>query len=205
MSKGKFIVFEGIDGCGKSTQVWKFAQYLAGLSKYHHVLVTREPYKSREIREILKTTESPETRAEKLTELFVKDRADHVQESILPNLEKGTHVISDRYKLSTMVYQSVQGMPMDKLIELHHGFPIPDLIFIVDLSAEVAAERMKSEGRENKEHKFESSLDFQKKLRQRYLEMREHFPNEKIIIIDGNTTVSAIHSKIVEEYENLKV
>jgi len=58
MKRGKFVVFEGIDGCGKSTQIWKLAKYLSELSKYNHVLVTRNPYKLREIREILTSKKS---------------------------------------------------------------------------------------------------------------------------------------------------
>ena len=95
MRKGKFIVFEGIDGCGKGTQMLKLANFLFSLNKYNHILITREPYKLREIREILQKDEPAEEKSQELTELFVKDRKEHVDELINPALNKGIIVISD--------------------------------------------------------------------------------------------------------------
>ena len=69
--KGLFIVFEGIDGCGKSTAMLNFANYLAKKDKHFHLLLTREPYKKREIGGILREESNPYTQKEKLARLFI--------------------------------------------------------------------------------------------------------------------------------------
>src|SRR3989344_4178021 len=190
-----FIVFEGIDGCGKGSQMQKLANYFSTKNKYNHLLVTREPYKIREIREILKLDEPPEAKAEQLTNLFVQDRKEHIQDLIKPALEKNVIVISDRYKYSTIAYQAAQGQDIKKLVEMHKGMPVPDFIFIVDTSVEEAFRRMNKDKKENirkSEQKFERSREFQEKVRQNYLKMPELLPDEKIIILDGNKTIEEI-------------
>ncbi len=199
--KGKFIVLEGIDGCGKSTQVLSIIRYFLKKSKYNHVLVTREPYKERDIRKILRTDDNPYTQAENLAELFISDRKEHIIELIEPALNKGVHVVSDRYKYSTTVYQSAQGLPLQELIDKHKDMPTPDLVLIFDVPVEVAIERMSKDKR--KEHKFESSLEFQKKLRESYLKLPEIFPEENIVVIDGTKTVGEVSEearKILDKY-----
>ena len=152
--RGLFIVFEGIDGCGKSTQVWKVAKYIAEQNKYNHVLVTREPYQKKEIREILKKNEAPHTQAEELANLFLEDRKKHLNELIIPALEKGVWVISDRYKFSTIAYQAAQGLKTENLINMHKGLIISDITFIIDLPAEIAKERISLEDYEKAKGKF---------------------------------------------------
>lgn len=191
-----FIVFEGIDGCGKSTQVWKSARYFANAGKYNHVLVTREPYKSREIREILKQDEPAETKSEKLTELFVKDRKEHLSEIILPALKNNIIVICDRYKYSTICYQAAQGQDIKKLFEMHKNMPVPDFIFVFDVPVEIAVKRMTKDNLREKEHKFEKNAAFLEKVRKNYLKMKEFFPEEKIIILDGTKTIEKIFEEI---------
>lgn len=193
--RGKFIVLEGIDGCGKSTQIPTIAKYILEKSKYNHILFTREPYKSRETREILRQDSDPYSKARKLAELFVQDRKEHLNEIILPALKKGLYVISDRYKYSTIVYQSVQGIPLEELAEMHKGMLIPDLILIFDISVEVAKGRMSHDSRN--EHKFESDRQFQEKLRHRYLELPKIFPDEKIIIIDGEKSKECVEKELI--------
>lgn len=201
--KFMFIVFEGIDGCGKSTQVWKLAQHLSSLNKYHHIHVTREPYKSRGIREILKLEEPAETRAEKLSELFIKDRQEHVDELIKPAIEKNIIIISDRYKYSTICYQSAQGQDIKKLIELHRHMPVPDFIFIIDTQVEVSSERISQDNKRSTEHKFEKNKDFLNKVRDNYLNLKNHLPEEKIIIINGDRPVQEIFEEIKSHFKNI--
>ncbi len=114
--KGKFIVLDGIDGCGKGTQVKLLANYLFDSNKKNHVFLTREPYHSEhyeEIRRLLKSGLNPRDNAERLTELFVADRKVHVAliESLL---SQGINVVSDRYKYSTLAYQQTQGISFEK-------------------------------------------------------------------------------------------
>jgi len=199
-----FIVFEGIDGCGKSTQVWKLARYFADLSKYNHVLVTREPYKLREIRNILRKDEPAETKSEELTKLFVKDREEHLKEIIKPALEKNIIVVCDRYKYSTICYQAAQGQDIKKLIEIHKNMLVPDFIFILDIPIEIAIKRMKKDNIREKEHKFEKNPAFLEKVRQNYLKLPALFPEEKIIILDGSKTIEKIFEEIKICLKNFK-
>ena len=199
-----FIVFEGIDGCGKSTQIWKLAHYLSNLDKHTHLLITREPYKEKEIRRILRADDNSYGEKEKLTELFVKDRQEHVDELIKPALEKKIIVISDRYKYSTICYQAAQGQDVQKLIEMHKNMPVPDFVFVVDTTSDEAVERMKKdENMRTAAHKFEKNREFQEKVRQNYLKIKEIFPNEKIIILDGNKTIEEIFEEIKKCFNNI--
>jgi dTMP kinase len=198
--KGKFIVFEGIDGCGKSTQFFLLAKHLFCKNKFNHIFLTREPYKLKEIRQILREDENPYNQAEKLTALFVKDREHHVKEIILPVTHQGNTVISDRYKLSTIVYQSTQGIQIQKLIDMHHKMPIPDITFIIDIPAKLANERMQDKG-VHAEQKFEKSVEFQELLRKAYLKLPKLLEKEKIFIIDGSKSINEIHETIKRIYD----
>lgn len=196
-----FIVFEGIDGCGKSTQMNILAKYLFELNKYNNVVMTREPYKQREIRKILRQDEDPYSQKEKLTELYINDRKEHINDLIKPSLERNIVVISDRYKYSTICYQAAQGQDINKLIKMHENMPLPDFVFVIDLPAEIAAERMKKETRN--EQKFEKDISFLEKVRQKYLKMKEIFPDEKIIIINGENSVEQIFEEIKKYFNNI--
>jgi dTMP kinase len=199
--RGKFIVLEGIDGSGKTTQIKNIAEFIINKDKYHHLLVTREPYKDKNVREILREGTDPYTKAKELAKIYVQDRKKHVQEVINPSLKSGLHVLSDRYKLATINYQSAQGLPKNKLIEMHQGLPIPNITFIIDTPVQTAKERMKNDSRN--EHKFEAHLDFQSKVRENYLKSPSDFPEEKIVIIDGNQSIKDIKENILEHLEKI--
>jgi dTMP kinase len=194
--KGKFIVFEGIDGSGKSTQMKLISDYLFSKDKHNHIVMTREPYKDIKIRSILKNDTNPIKNSEIIADLFIKDRKIHVSELIKPNTDKGTIVISDRYKLSTIAYQSSQGLSMQALIDNHKGLPVPDITFIIDVPSEEASKRIKKEeGRD--EHKFESNIDFLEKVRQKFLEAKSKI-NENIYVINGSREIDDIFNDIKE-------
>ena len=197
--RGLFIAFEGIDGCGKSTQVWKLGKYLAELSKYNHVVMTKEPWRDANIRKMLRETDNPYSQAKKLAELFVNDRKMHVKNVIEPNIAGGTHVISDRYAFSTLAYQQAQGIPIKELLELHKGLPIPDIIFIVDVPPKVAVERMKKDSKRDKgkEHKFEKNREFMEKLRIKYFELAK-LSRHNVVVIDGRKSPEKIFEKQIK-------
>ena len=199
--KGLFIVFDGIDGCGKSTALLNFTNYLAKKDKHFHLLVTREPYKKREIRAILREESNPYTQKEKLARLFIEDRKDHAFEVIFPNLKSGVHVISDRYKYATLVYQTVQGLEFDKLLAMHVNMPVPDIVFIIDVPVEVSSKRMNSDSRN--EQKFEANKNFLDQVRHGYLALPYLLPMERIVIIDGNKSINEVNKQIIEEFERL--
>ena len=170
--EGKFIVLEGIDGCGKSTQINELSKWLpkSGLIKKNTTLIkTREPGGSilgREIREmILNTNKSnpPSILTELL--LYSADRAEHISKIILPALQRGNWVISDRFSGSTLAYQGFgREINIDIIKKLENIVCqniSPDLTFFLDISPEESilrrknkiADRIESEG-----------LDFLKKV-----------------------------------------
>jgi len=203
MKKGIFIAFEGIDGCGKSTQIRKLVEHIFELSKHNHIILTRNPYKDTNIRRILSEDMDPLSRADKLAELFINDRKNQTAEIIVPNLANGHFVISDRYKLSTITYQGAQGIDAKSLIARHDGMPVPDITFIVDVSARVASARMKREDVtvRGKEHKFEANLDFLESVRQNLLNVGKELPEEKIFVVNGDRAPEEIAQEIREIFD----
>jgi len=197
MKKGLFVTFEGIDGSGKSTQVWLLGKYISSLNKYNHIIMTREPWKNADIRKILHEDDDPYSQAMKLAEMFVEDRKEHFSELMSPNINKGIHVISDRYSFSTLAYQQTQGIPLDKLLKMHEGLPIPDLIFIVDIPVEVALQRMKKDAIRKTEQKFEKNKEFIEKLRKIYLDLAK-IQGHNVIVIDGTKSPEEIFEKQIK-------
>ncbi|OIO80829.1 dTMP kinase [Candidatus Pacearchaeota archaeon CG1_02_32_132] len=200
---GIFIAFEGIDGCGKSTQIRNLVEHIFNKSKYNHIILTRNPYKNMNIRDILHQDSDPYSQAEKLADLFIIDRKQMAEEMVIPNLEKGHFVLSDRYKLSTIAYQTAQGLNMQQLIDKQNSLPDPDIVFIVDISPEEAIRRMKKEdiSIRGKEHKFEASIDFIRKLRENYLKAKEMLKDRKIFIINGERTREEITEEICKIFD----
>ena len=189
MNKGIFIALEGIDGCGKGTVMKKIAAYIFDKQKTNHVLMTREPYISEhyyEIRRLLKENVDPYENAELFADLWVRDRKVHVA-WIEKELIAGHHVISDRFKFSTFAYQQAQGIPLEKLIEMHKGILIPDLVIIVDIPVEEAIRRANKDKSRAFKEVFEKK-EFQEKLRRNYLDLPNHLPGENIIILTGESS-----------------
>ena len=165
--KGKFIVLEGIDGCGKTTQINELSKWLpkSGLIKKNATLIkTREPGGSvlgRDIREMIlnnNKTNSPSFLTELL--LYSADRAEHISKVISPALKNGNWIISDRFSGSTLAYQGYgREINIDIIKQLEnivcHNIR-PDLTFFLDLSPEESilrrknkvADRIESEGLE---------------------------------------------------------
>lgn len=201
MNRGLFITFEGIDGCGKSTQVKMFFDYLFSKNKYNHILMTREPYRNADIRKLLRSESDPYSQAELLARLFVDDRKDHVNEFVLPNLKKGIHIISDRYSFSTLAYQQAQGIPLCELLKMHSGLLIPDLIFLIDVPVEVALDRMSADGKRKIEQKFEKKSEFIEKLRRNYLSLAS-LSNHHVAVIDGTGGIEQVFERVRKAYES---
>jgi len=199
--KGKFIVFEGIDCCGKTTQLRKFADFLYSHNKYNHLILTREPYQSRAIRTLMQTDTEATSNKEKCSDEFIADRKTHIKEVISPNMEKGLIILDDRYKYSTLCYQTAQGMLFDDLVKAHEGMPVPDLAFIFDVPVNIARKRMGLETRV-KEGKFENDINFQKRLRELYLLLPRLLPEEPILILNGVAHIDAIAKDIQTLYFN---
>ncbi|VVB54794.1 putative thymidylate kinase [uncultured archaeon] len=138
-----FIVLEGVDGCGKSTQAKLLGEYLKGLGKL--VVLTAEPSKSMvgvALRQILRG--DAEVDARTLALLFTADRMEHLKAEILPALESGKIVVCERYVLSTVAYQAAQGVDAQWILELNRFAPKPDVSFLLEADPKTAAARAKS-------------------------------------------------------------
>ena len=193
--KGRFITFEGGEGCGKSTQVKRLAAALE--AKGVKVLLTREPGGTRlaeMIRTLLKdeTEDPPVDRAELL--LFLAARAQLVLNVIRPALEAGTWVLSDRFSDSTIAYQGYgRGLSVD-FVKAANDFACegltPDLTFLLDVEPSVAVQRMR--GREAATNTSADRIeragdDFHARLRRGFLELAAATPS-RIVAIDASGT-----------------
>lgn len=204
--KGKFIVLEGIDGSGTTTQAAKLAGYLFKREGIH-IFLTKEPTGfeiGREIKRKLKEDKAAginpfEEKGEEYTRRYVEDRKHHTG-LIDSYLKEGIHVVCDRYKYSTFAYQKAQGQDLDKLIEMHNGLVVPDLVLILDLPAEKALERRM--GDKTTPELFEK-LEFQREVRENYLALNDGLVGENIIIMDGSRPIEEVFEKIKYEMDKL--
>ena len=199
-----FITFEGIDGCGKSTQVSRFVAALQerGVS----LVVTREPGGTKigeAIREILLHVDNSDMVP--LTELFLyeADRAQHAAEVIKPALEAGHWVVCDRYYDATTVYQGIVQGQNRQLIEALNceatlGYQ-PDITFLLDCPAEIGRERIaKRDGSAEGKDRFDrKTLDFHCKIRYGYLSLANRH-EDRFRIIDCSLPVEQVERKIRE-------
>jgi len=199
-----FITFEGIDGCGKTTQISRFAATLG--KRGIPILVTREPGGTeigQAIRDILLDVDN--TNIAPLAELFLyaADRAQHVAEVIKPALGANKWVISDRYLDATIVYQGVVLKDYGSLIEVLNREATldcqPDITFLLDCPAEVGLERIaKRDQQEKKRDRFErKTLDFHIKIRYGYLALANKH-KDRFRIIDGTLAEQRVAKKISE-------
>jgi len=187
---GKFISFEGIDGCGKSTQAKILSEKL--ISCGHKILLTREPGGSdgaEEIRNLLLTGNTDRWSAETEILLFTAARRDHLERTILPALENGLAVLCDRFSDSTRVYQGVTRGDLRNLVDQLDSAMIPrqpDITVLIDLDPTISLARAIE--RSNNEARFEDfGVEMQIKLREGFLTLAHEFPN-RFIVIDGSRT-----------------
>jgi dTMP kinase len=141
--RGKLIVLEGIDGSGKTTLSRGIAERLRAFG--HNVVVTKEPTDGplgQRIREIARSGRATVSKEEEL-DLFHRDREEHVRELVRPSLAAGAWVVQDRSFYSTVAYQGERGFDRAALLEKERAIaPDPDLLFVVDVPAELAVERI---------------------------------------------------------------
>jgi dTMP kinase len=149
LKKGVLIVFEGIDGAGKSTQAEILLKKLSG--RGYPVVYYREPSDSRWGREIKRKAQFADsiTPQEEL-ELFQKDRKANVEKNLKPSLERKKVIILDRYYFSTMAYQGAKGIDPEWIRRRNEAFAVkPDLVFILDIGAGQGLERIEDRGRKD--------------------------------------------------------
>ena len=202
--KGSFISFEGIDGCGKSTQIDLLAKYFTTQNK--NFVKTEEPggtLGSNEIRKILLRENNFHWSVETETLLFMAARNDHVEKVIKPAIEDKKIVICDRFMDSTIVYQGMRSPQAKKLsLILFELIGIsPDITFLIDMDPEIALDRALK--RITDEDRFENyGINFQYKLRKNFLDIANKH-NQRIKIINGDQCQETIASQIIETITEL--
>lgn len=194
-----FITIDGPDGAGKTTAL----QVLCGrLRQKYSVHLTVEPTHTPlgyQIRRILQSG-TPEER-KTLTDLFLQDRANHVEKEILPKLAEGKTVLCDRYKYSTVVYQQLQGEPRDLLIARNRDFPVPDIAFILTAAhADLLLERIAVRGKGPEMFETKAVLE---QILGLYAQMKDCFPSENLIFLDASSPPETIAEEMLQAIEIL--
>ncbi len=200
---GIFISFEGIDGCGKSTQVRLLMERL----KKENIdsILVREPGGtkiSEEIRTILLSNQNNNMASRTEALLMTASRAQLTNDKIIPALKNGFCVVADRFKDSTLAYQGGgRGLDLDYLIDLNNFATCdiePDITFNIDIEPKLALQRMTSDEPDRIEN---AGIKLQEKVRNTYQDISNRFP-DRIVTINGEDSISLIHSTIWEKTIN---
>lgn len=187
----RFVVFEGGEGCGKSTQARLLADALGAI-------LTHEPGGTRigeQIRGLLLDHRAVDLDPGAEALMMAADRAQHVAEVIVPALEQGRHVVCDRYIGSSVAYQGFgRGMDIDEIVELSRwatGGLVPDLVILLDIPPEAARRRL-----ERSLDRFErEGLEFHHRVREGFLAQAASEP-DRWCVIDGDTPVTEVSSRV---------
>lgn len=198
-----FIVFEGIDGAGKTTQAKILVSNLKKEGK--KVVYTFEPTNGK-IGKLLRNYYLKPRINFKLVDffLFVADRSEHLQKEIKKYLSKGYYVVCDRYHLSTLAYQLVQGVNKEIMLQVNNYisnfFNVkPTVTFLLDVNCNVAIRRSKDRGK----IKYEK-LSFLRKVRKNYIYFYKILKEEEnIVLIDGSRDIESISKEIYSYVKNL--
>jgi len=202
-----FITFEGIDFCGKSTQVELLRDYLVEQRKDVHLI--REPGGteiSEKIREILLDKKNNAMVMETEIFLFSASRAQLVREVIRPYLQKGYYVISDRFHDSSTAYQGFgRGLSVDAILNIHKlaiGETVPDITFFIDIPNEIALARKRNIAHSDLDRIEVSDNSFYERIREGYLNLSKK--ENRFRVIDGTKNIKEINEQIIYEIKSLE-
>jgi dTMP kinase len=213
MNKGAFVVVEGIDGSGSTSVVAELAAHFRSQGRSVHA--TCEPSSGPfgvTIRQILSHNyevpgrSAPSFGWATMALLFSADRLDHLEAEVLPHLRAGELVLSDRYDLSSLAYQSATaepgaaGDPVAFIRAINAEARRPDLTLVLDVDADVAAERRKSRG--GKPELYEK-LELQRRLAALYARAEELVIGDRVVHIDANVALSQVIAASIEAIERL--
>lgn len=193
--KAKFIVFEGLDGSGKTLQI----QLLKKSLPPKNFLFTKE-HTSGPVGSLIDqvVTQKISLNHFSLQLLFVADRFDHLHQVILPALKQGKNVVSDRYFWSTVAY-GPPGCPKTWLLELNRLCLKPDFVFFLDVSPQTALSRIQ---KSRSQKTIFESLKTLSKVRENYLWLAKKFASN-CVVLDGEQSPEKIHSQILEHLNSL--
>lgn len=198
---GIFVVFEGGEGAGKSTQMKALVDWLE--ARAVDVVTTREPGGTeigRRIRDVLldAANDDMDDRSEAL--LYAADRAQHAAEVIRPALREGKVVVSDRYLDSSLAYQGIaRGLGVDAVLKLSEwatGGLLPDIVFLLQVDSSSGLERVGSQ----RDRIEQEDDEFHERVSGAYLELAAKFPT-RFVVIDASRSKSEIHHEIVAVYQ----
>lgn len=197
MNRALFITFEGVDGCGKSTQMELLSKYLE--ENNYEVVITREPGAKglgEKLREILLNYDGEVSdRAESF--LFLADRAQNIDTIVNPAVNSGKIVLCDRHTDSTVAYQGYgRGLDINTINYLNSlatNGKKPDLTFVFDIDTETSMKRVGK----NQDRMESAGIEFQNRVRKGYIELSKIEP-ERVKIIDASKSIKEIHEKVLE-------
>ncbi len=206
LQRGKFISFEGSEGCGKSTQIRRFVEWLREGGR--EAIVTREPggtLVGERIRHLLQHDPAAEALSpESELLLFAASRAQLVREVVLPALAAGKWVVADRFFDSTTVYQGVgRGLGTEAVRSINEfavGAAVPDLTFLLDLDAATGHARAVAASGERRDRMEDQPLAFFEAVRRGYLDLAAAEP-DRIAVIDASATVDEVFASLVRAFE----
>ena len=180
--RGAFIVIEGLDGSGKTTQAKLLVERL---QKSHNAVYTTEPSCGKIGSFIRDRCLYEEKRLDSAVEalLFAADRVEHVQNEVAPALNKGKLVVSDRYVYSSLAYQGSAGLNIDWIKAINKPALKPDLAVFIDVAPEIVLKRL------NRKKSVMETLETQKKVREIYLKFVANGP---LVRIDGDMPVAGL-------------
>lgn len=203
--KGLFITFEGLDGCGKSTQLNLLAEHLK--SKGLEVLITREPGSiglGEKLREILLNYDG-EVSSNCEAFLFLADRAQHIDTLVKPAIDSGKIVLCDRHTDSTIAYQGYgRGVDLAQIKMLNNiatSGLVPDLTFVFDIDVETSQSRVGK----NKDRMESAGVEFHNKVREGFLKIAEN-ELKRVKVINSKDSIEHIFEqvkKIMDDYEKI--
>lgn len=208
-TRGLFIVFEGGDGAGKSTQVALAKQWLE--SRGAKVTTTREPggtQISEELRSLVLDHGHGDIDARTEALIYSAARAAHVQQVISPALEAGTHIICDRFVDSSLAYQGMgRALGFDAVASINDfatGGLKPDATIILDISAEHGrARRIAASGGVEQSDRLESEPDdFHERIRNAFLDLAARDPR-RYLVLDATASVEQLHQSVVQHLAGL--
>ena len=198
MSRGKFITIDGLEGAGKSTQIDFIKKYLSDRNR--DVFLTREPGGTdlgERLRALLldKNIDAMNPDTELL--LMFAARNEHVKKVIVPKLEQGVWVISDRFTDASYAYQGGgRGIPLERIGELEQWTLqdfVPDMTFLLDLDVELGLSRVEKRG--EKDRFEEEHKDFFNKVREIFSNRASKYP-KRIKLIDASKNIDETSSQI---------
>ncbi|HOU76305.1 MAG TPA: dTMP kinase [Candidatus Dojkabacteria bacterium] len=209
--KNLFITIEGIDGCGKDTQILALSSLIRKKgelnigNKYNNLWITREPTQmtteGNKLFKIMNSKEKPDPST--ILECYIEDRIIHTR--TIKEVLKHSHIVCSRYDLSTFAYQATQGFSFEEMYNLHRyekqNTLIPDITIVLDISAEISLKR--AEQRPDEDGiKFFEKLDILKKIEAKQREAIKWWnnkdPSRKFAIIDASKTPNEVTNEIIE-------